>query len=171
MKLFLDDFNVFNDMNTHLEKFHLCFNKCRTFGINLNPKKCMFMVSLELVLDTLYSRKANYWIPKDISHYQHFGTKNPQGYPSLQWYGLIYRCFIWDFTFIMAPITKLHKKTKTFEWISECQVEWEAIKQRCIDAPILIALCWDLDFMFIWMHPIWRLVPCWHKIQQANVIN
>jgi hypothetical protein len=28
-----------------------------------------------------------------------------------------------------------------------------------------------LDFMFIWMHPIWRSMPCWHKIQRANVIN
>ncbi len=26
------------DMNIHLAKFCLCFNKCRTFGINLNPK-------------------------------------------------------------------------------------------------------------------------------------
>ncbi len=53
----------------------------------------MFMVFLELVLDTLYSRKANYRIPKNISHYQHSSTKNPQGYPSLQWYGLILSMF------------------------------------------------------------------------------
>jgi hypothetical protein len=51
-----------------------------------------------------------------------------------------------DLAFIMAPITKLLRKTKTFEWIPKCQVAWEAIKQRYIDAPILSALCWDLKF-------------------------
>jgi hypothetical protein len=32
-----------------------------------------------------------------------------------------YRCFIQNFAFIMAPITKLLWKTKTFEWIEEFQ--------------------------------------------------
>ncbi len=29
MKLFLDDFSVFNDLNTHLTKLQLCFYKCK----------------------------------------------------------------------------------------------------------------------------------------------
>jgi hypothetical protein len=29
MKLFLDDFNVFNDLDTHLPKLRLCFDKCK----------------------------------------------------------------------------------------------------------------------------------------------
>jgi hypothetical protein len=28
----------------------------------------------------------------------------------------------------MAPITKLLKKTKVFEWIAKCQIAWEDIK-------------------------------------------
>jgi len=31
-----------------------------------------------------------------------------------------YQCFIWDFAFIMAPITKLLRKTKTFDSTKEC---------------------------------------------------
>jgi hypothetical protein len=31
-----------------------------------------------------------------------------------------YRCSIKNFVVIMAPITKLTKKTKTFLWIEEC---------------------------------------------------
>jgi hypothetical protein len=50
MKLFLDDFNVFNDFKTHLAKFLLCFDKCREFGISLNPEKCMFLVYLGVIL-------------------------------------------------------------------------------------------------------------------------
>jgi hypothetical protein len=44
MKLFLDDFNVFNDLKTHLARLRLCFEKCHEFGINLNLEKCMFLV-------------------------------------------------------------------------------------------------------------------------------
>jgi hypothetical protein len=42
MKIFLDDFIVFSDLPTYLEKFMKCFIKCKEFG-NLNPKKCVFM--------------------------------------------------------------------------------------------------------------------------------
>jgi hypothetical protein len=42
MKLFLDNFNVFNDQNTHLQKLRIYFNKCRKFNININIDKCMF---------------------------------------------------------------------------------------------------------------------------------
>jgi len=50
MKLFLDDFSVFNDLKTHLAKLRLCFDKCHEFNISLNPKKCMFLVYLGVVL-------------------------------------------------------------------------------------------------------------------------
>jgi len=42
MRIFLDDFIVYNDMDTHLQKLRLCFHKCREFGISLNLNKCVF---------------------------------------------------------------------------------------------------------------------------------
>ncbi len=63
----------------------------------------MFMVFLELLLDTLYSKDANDRIPKDIGHYQHVGTKNPQGYPSFQWCGLILSMFHIRFCLYYGP--------------------------------------------------------------------
>jgi hypothetical protein len=39
-----------------------------------------------------------------------------------------YKCFIKDFAFIMAPITKLLWKIKAFEWMAQCQQAWEEIK-------------------------------------------
>ncbi len=46
----------------------------------------------------------------------------------------------------MGPIIKLLRKTKMFAWIAKCQKLWEAIKQRYLDAPILITLKWDMEF-------------------------
>jgi hypothetical protein len=42
MKIFLDDFIVYNDMETHLQKFRLCFQKCKGYNINYNQKKKCF---------------------------------------------------------------------------------------------------------------------------------
>jgi hypothetical protein len=50
MEIFLDDFTIFSDLSTHLEKFQKCFLKCKEFGINLNPNKCVFMVFLRTIL-------------------------------------------------------------------------------------------------------------------------
>jgi hypothetical protein len=49
MKFFLDNFIVYNDMDTHLQKLKLCFQKCKEFGISLNPNKCTFMVFLRMI--------------------------------------------------------------------------------------------------------------------------
>jgi hypothetical protein len=57
-----------------------------------------------------------------------------------------YRCFIKNFATIMAPIIKLTKKTKPFFWTKECLKAWELIKQKYIEALILISPKWQLEF-------------------------
>ncbi len=57
-----------------------------------------------------------------------------------------YQCFIKNFVFIMAPMMKLLCKTKVFEWTVECSEAWEAIKQQYLDALILVAPKWDMEF-------------------------
>jgi hypothetical protein len=55
MKIFLDDFIVYNDMDTHLVKFKLSFQKCKRFGISVNLDKCAFMVFLRMILGFIVS--------------------------------------------------------------------------------------------------------------------
>jgi hypothetical protein len=54
MKLFLDDFNVFNNMIIQLPKLWLCFDKHWKFNINLNP---IFLVYWWVILDYIVSKK------------------------------------------------------------------------------------------------------------------
>jgi hypothetical protein len=42
MKMCLDDFTIYNDMESHLMKLRLCFQKCGEYKISLNPKKCLY---------------------------------------------------------------------------------------------------------------------------------
>jgi hypothetical protein len=57
MKIFLDDFTIFNRMETHLDKLKLYFLKCHEFSISLNLEKCVFMVFYGLIYDLLFLRK------------------------------------------------------------------------------------------------------------------
>jgi hypothetical protein len=66
MKIFLNDFIVFNNLSTQLEKFRKCFLKCKEYGINLNLKKCAFMVYFGTILGFIVSKEGNTIDPKKI---------------------------------------------------------------------------------------------------------
>jgi hypothetical protein len=57
MKMFLDDFTMFNDSSTHLENFKKCFFKYKEFGIDLNPNMCAFVVFLGTILGFIVSKE------------------------------------------------------------------------------------------------------------------
>jgi hypothetical protein len=67
MKIFVDDFIVFNDLSTHFhEKLKKCFFKCREFSINLNPDKCAFMVFSRTILGFIVSKEGKVMDPKKV---------------------------------------------------------------------------------------------------------
>jgi len=109
MKIVLDDFTIYNDMDIHLQKFKLCFQKCKEFRINLNPDKCAFMVFSSMILRFIVSKKGKLLDHKKIQTIVHMHVSTNE---MVQFY----RCFIKNFAFIMAPITKLMRKIKWFLW-------------------------------------------------------
>ncbi len=56
--IFLDDFIVYNDMESHLRKLRLCFQKCREYGISLNLDKCAVMVFSGMILGYIVFKKG-----------------------------------------------------------------------------------------------------------------
>jgi hypothetical protein len=64
MKIFLDDFIMYNDTESHLQKLKLCFQKCRKYGISLNPSKYAFMVFSRMILDFIISKDGKLPYPK-----------------------------------------------------------------------------------------------------------
>jgi len=66
MKIFLDVFTMYNDMENHLQKLKLCFQKCREYGINLNINKCAFMVCSRMILGFIVSKEGKLLDPKKI---------------------------------------------------------------------------------------------------------
>ncbi len=66
MKIFLDDFILYNDMDSHLQKLILCFQKCKEYGISLNQDKCAFMVFSGMTLGFIVSKERKLLDPKKI---------------------------------------------------------------------------------------------------------
>ncbi len=57
MKIFLDDFMVYIDMESHLMKHMFCFQNCKKYIINFNLEKCAFMVFSRLNLMFIVSKE------------------------------------------------------------------------------------------------------------------
>jgi hypothetical protein len=58
MKIFLDDFIVYSDMESQLMKVKLSFQKWREYRINLNLEKFSFMVFSRLILGFIISKEG-----------------------------------------------------------------------------------------------------------------
>lgn len=59
----LSDIETIN-LDIHLLKLQSCFDKCREFDRNLNPKKCMFLVQSCIILKYVVSKESKLPNPK-----------------------------------------------------------------------------------------------------------
>ncbi len=66
MKIFINDVMIYIDMDSHLMKLKLFFQKCREYKINFNPKKCAFMVFSRLILGFIVSKERKIPNPKKV---------------------------------------------------------------------------------------------------------
>ena len=66
MKLFLDNFSVYNDVATHLPKLRLVFERCKQYSVSLNPDKCIFYVPSGVILGYIVCQAGKFLDPKKI---------------------------------------------------------------------------------------------------------
>ncbi len=70
---------VYNDMENHLQKLRLCFQKCKEYGISLNLDKCAFMVFSWMIFGCIVSKEGKLPYPKKIQAIINVPPpKNPQ---------------------------------------------------------------------------------------------
>jgi hypothetical protein len=106
MKIFCDEFTIFNDLLTHLEKLKKLFLKCRKFGINFILDKCAFMVFSGTILGFIISKKGKIMDPKKIEALINMLVPTtPQQIHVFNGMAQFYRCFIKKIASTMSPIT------------------------------------------------------------------
>lgn len=73
----------------------------------------------------------------------------------------IYRRFIKDFSKSARPMCNLFKKKMKFEFYDKCLEEFEMLKQKLIEAFILIASNWQLLFEMMCDSSDIAVQQCW----------
>ncbi len=106
-KDYVVDFMVFSDLDTHLSKLWKCFEKCWEYGISFNPKKCVFMVFLGMILRLIIFEEEKLLDLKNVKMIVKMPMpKNPHDIQIFNGLGRFYWCFVKKIAFIMALITK-----------------------------------------------------------------
>ncbi|GJW46259.1 reverse transcriptase domain-containing protein [Tanacetum coccineum] len=148
MEVFMDDFSVFGDSFSsclsHLDKM---LKRCEDTNLVLNWEKCHFMVKEGIVLGHKISKsgievdKAKVDVIAKLPH-----PTTVKGVRSFLGHAGFYRRFIQDFSKISRPMTHLLEKETPFVFSKECVEAFNALKKKLTEAPILVALDWDLPF-------------------------
>nr|GEZ13408.1 reverse transcriptase domain-containing protein [Tanacetum cinerariifolium] len=148
MEVFMDDFLVFgNSFSTCLTNLEKMLKRCEDTKLALNWENSHFMVKEGIVLGHKISKKG---IEVDkvkievISKLPHLTTV--KGIRSFLEHAGFYRRFIKDFSKISRPMTHLLEKNSPFVFSNECIQPFRTLKNKLIEASILIAPNRDQPF-------------------------
>jgi hypothetical protein len=148
MVIYLDDITGFSTYDDeHLQHLKQAFEKCRRYGISLNPKKSHFFMEEGKFLGHIVSPKGIKIYPERVKSIQQIDI--PSNKKSIQSFiGKInfLRRFIPNFAEIIKYIIDMLKKDAEIKWIPEAKESFENIKKSLIKAPILIIPNYSKEF-------------------------
>ncbi|GJU03174.1 reverse transcriptase domain-containing protein [Tanacetum coccineum] len=127
--------------------FHDMIEKTMEVFMDDFSEKCHFMVKEGIVLGHKISKtgievdKAKVDVIAKLPH-----PTTVKGIRSFLSHAGFYRRFIQDFSKIARPMTHLLEKETPFIFSKECIEAFETLKLKLTQAPILVALDWDLPF-------------------------
>nr|GEU38848.1 reverse transcriptase domain-containing protein [Tanacetum cinerariifolium] len=148
IEVFMDDFFIFgNSFQSCLSHLERMLKRCEDTNLCLNWEKSHFMVKEGIVLSYKISKQG---IDVDKAKVDVI-TKLPypttvKGITSFLGHVGFYRHFIKDFLKIARPMTRLLKKDTPFIFSQECIEAFQTLKRKLTEAPLLIALDWDMPF-------------------------
>ena len=147
--VYLDDITVFSrEAEDHLKHLRQIFERCREFGISLNPKKCVFSVHEGRLLGYVVSKQGITIDPERITAI--LALPLPAHKKGLQSFiGRInfVRRFIPDIADLLSPLTAMLRKNIPFSWTKEGKRSFELIKEALAAAPTLVNPNFSKDFV------------------------
>nr|GEW19726.1 DNA-directed DNA polymerase [Tanacetum cinerariifolium] len=148
MEVFMGDFSVFgNSFEDCLSRLDKMLQRCEDTNLCLNWEKSHFMVKEGIVLDHKIFKneievdKAKVDVIAKLPH-----PTTVKGIQSFLGHAGFYRRFIQYFSKISRPMTHLLEKNTPFIFFEDCIKAFQMLKKKLTEAPILIALNWDLPF-------------------------
>eukprot|EP00253_Pinus_taeda_P034210 PITA_34210 len=137
--VYLNDISVFSkERSNHLHDLNQIFQRCKRYGISLNPKKSFFSLGQGKLLGFIVSKDGIYIDPDRIKEISEIPF--PHNKKSMQSFlGQInfVKRFVPDFSQIILPLQTMIKKNSVFRWGSEEKEAFDLIKQSIINSPAL----------------------------------
>jgi hypothetical protein len=138
--IYLDGVIVYSQSDDeHLRHLRRVFEKCRKFGISLNPKKSIFGLEEGKLLGNIISKDRTKIDPNRIESFQKL--EHPRNIKELQSFiGKInfLRRFIPNLAELLRNITNMLKKDTKIKWDTKSKKSFEQVKHALTQAPILI---------------------------------
>jgi hypothetical protein len=146
--VYLDEVMVYSkNREEHIQHLTHIFERCRKYGISLNPKKTIFGVEEGKLLGHIISQVGIHIDPERIKAIAQLPL--PHNKKAMQsFFGQInfVRKFTPDFAEIIKPLQKMIHKDSEFKWDDEQKDTFNNIKAAISRAPVLRSLDFNRDF-------------------------
>jgi hypothetical protein len=147
--IYLDDITIFSSSNEeHLQHLKQTFEKCRRYGISLNPQKSHFAMEEGNILGHIVSPQGIKIDLERVKAIQKIDiSRNKKSIQSFIGKINFLRRFIPNFVEIIKYITDMLKKDAEIKWIPEEKESFERIKHSIVQALVLISPNYSKEFM------------------------
>ena len=137
--VYLDDIIAFGgSFEIAMQNLQQVLNRIREAGLTLKPKKCRLFRQSVSFLGHVVSSEGVSCDPEKIEAVKSWETpKTVTDIRSFLGFANYYRRFIKSFAHIASPLTALTQKNVIFEWSDECELAFQCLKQKLVEAPVL----------------------------------
>ena len=147
--VYIDDIVIMGEtFEEHLVNLRAVLERLGQAKLKLKLKKCRFAEAEVEYLGHVVSSKGLATDPRKVESVKNF--PRPQDLRSVRSFlGLAsyYRRFIPCFSSIASPLYQLTKKDAPFDWTASCEQSFEQLKQRLIEAPVLVFPNFEKEFL------------------------
>jgi hypothetical protein len=147
--IYLDDITVFSKTDKE-HHYHLktIFQKCRRYGLSLNPKKSLFAMQEGKLLGHIVSAEGVRIDPDGVEAIQALSL--PRSKKEVQAFlGRInfLRRFVSNFAELVKHITGMLRKGHEIRWTTEPRESFVQINKALTEAPVLVSPDYSKDFL------------------------
>ncbi|KAL3684568.1 hypothetical protein R1sor_002590 [Riccia sorocarpa] len=147
MEAFLDDFTVYGDADQHLQQLEKALIKCLENQICLNPEKCVFWVQSGVLLGHIICSEGILMDPRKVEKIRKQpAPTNRKELQRVMGMANFYRRYILNYAVLAAPVNALNRENVVFNWTSQCQEDFDLLKEKLSQGPILRPPNWNMIF-------------------------
>ena len=147
--IYLDDVIVFGKTEQQtLDRLDAILSRIGQAGMKLKPSKCRLFQKRVHYLGHVVTEDGVMTDPEKIETVREWPVPTTQTeVRSFLGTASYYRRFVQNFGTIARPLHRLTEKNRPFLWTTECQVAFETLRKKLVEAPVLAYPSSEADFI------------------------